>query len=161
MGATERALEAIKDNLESGEAYVDYVVATRVEKGNSGAERGALAVTSKRLIYQGSALFGVGTRIEWRFSQLNGVAATKSMMFEHIELNSGGATIKFLVTYGEARPFVAVINQAMSDSQNEPSKPPPSEKPDIAASLTKLADLFSKGLLTEEEFADAKRKLIT
>ena len=71
MGAVDKAIEQIKSDLESGESYVDYVVATRVENGHSGTERGALVVTSKRLIYQGTALFGGGTRVEWRLKSLN------------------------------------------------------------------------------------------
>lgn len=158
MGAVDKAIEQIKRDLEPGETYVDYVVATRVENGYSGTERGALVVTSKRLIYQGTALFGGGTRVEWRLKSLNRIAATKSMMLEHIEFNAGGASLKFLVTYGEARPFVAVVNQTMEGEAE--SKPETSNSGDFSDALAKLADLYSRGLLSDSEFADAKKKIL-
>lgn len=158
MGAVDKAIEQIKSDLEPGESYVDYVVATRVENGYSGTERGALVVTSKRLIYQGTALFGGGTRVEWRLKSLNRIAATKSMMLEHIEFNAGGAALKFLVTYGEARPFVSVVNQTI-ESETE-SKPETQNSGDLGDALAKLADLYSRGLLSETEFAEAKKKIL-
>ena len=158
MGAVDKAIEQIKSDLEPGESYVDYVVATRVENGYSGTERGALVVTSKRLIYQGTALFGGGTRVEWRLKSLNRIAATKSMMLEHIEFNAGGAALKFLVTYGEARPFVAVVNQTI-EGETE-AKPETSASGDLGDSLAKLADLYSRGLLSDSEFAEAKKKIL-
>ena len=158
MGAVDKAIEQIKSDLEPGESYVDYVVATRVENGYSGTERGALVVTSKRLIYQGTALFGGGTRVEWRLKSLNRIAATKSMMLEHIEFNAGGAALKFLVTYGEARPFVSVVNQTI-ESETE-SKPETPNSGDLGDALAKLADLYSRGLLSETEFAEAKKKIL-
>lgn len=158
MGAVDKAIEQIKSDLEPGESYVDYVVATRVENGYSGTERGALVVTSKRLIYQGTALFGGGTRVEWRLKSLNRIAATKSMMLEHIEFNAGGAALKFLVTYGEARPFVSVVNQTI-ESENE-SKPETPSSGDLGDALAKLADLYSRGLLSDSEFAEAKKKIL-
>ncbi len=160
MGAVDKAIEQIKSDLEPGESYVDYVVATRVENGYSGTERGALVVTSKRLIYQGTALFGGGTRVEWRLKSLNRIAATKSMMLEHIEFNAGGAALKFLVTYGEARPFVSVVNQTIeSESETEP-KPETQNSGDLGDALAKLADLYSRGLLSDSEFAEAKKKIL-
>jgi hypothetical protein len=158
VGAVDKAIEQIKSDLEPGESYVDYVVATRVENGYSGTERGALVVTSKRLIYQGTALFGGGTRVEWRLKSLNRIAATKSMMLEHIEFNAGGAALKFLVTYGEARPFVSVVNQKI-ESETE-SKPETQNSGDLGDALAKLADLYSRGLLSETEFAEAKKKIL-
>jgi hypothetical protein len=158
VGAVDKAIEQIKSDLEPGESYVDYVVATRVENGYSGTERGALVVTSKRLIYQGTALFGGGTRVEWRLKSLNRIAATKSMMLEHIEFNAGGAALKFLVTYGEARPFVSVVNQTI-ESENE-SKPETPSSGVLGDALAKLADLYSRGLLSDSEFAEAKKKIL-
>lgn len=159
MSAFEKALEAVKSSLAAGESILASIRATRVEQGNSGTERGVLVVTSERIIYRGSALFGIGTSIDWRFTQLNGIAATKSMMFEHIELNGGGSVVKFLVQYGEAQPFASQANQAMAKVGSSMPSGEPTEG--LAAELSKLADLFSKGLLSEEEFATAKRKLIS
>jgi hypothetical protein len=159
MNAVDKALEAVRGSLEAGEAILGFISATRVEKGNSGTERGVLLTTSERIIYRGFALFGNATSIEWRFTQLNGIAATRSMMFEHIEVNGGGSVVKFLVHYGEAQSFVSQANQAIAKAGS--SKPSAEINDGLAAELSKLADLFSKGLLSEEEFAAAKRKLIS
>lgn len=159
MSAVDKAMEAVRGSLGAGEAILGSIAATRVEKGNSGTERGVLVATSERIIYRGSALFGMGTSIEWRFAQLNGIAATKSMMLEHVEVNGGGSVVKFLVRYGEAQTFVSQANQAMAKASS--SQPPEESNNGLATELSRLADLFSKGLLSEEEFAAAKRKLIS
>jgi hypothetical protein len=80
------------------------------------------------------------------------------MMLEHVEFSAGGASLKFLVTYGEARPFVAVVNQTI-DVPTE-TKPESSSSADLGDALSKLADLYSRGLLSDSEFADAKRKIL-
>jgi len=161
MGAVEKALEAIKENLVPGEHILASVPATRVESGNSGTERGALVATNQRLIYSGGAWFGAGTNLEWRLQQLNGIASTKNLAFEHIEVNAGGAVVKFLVQYGQSNPFVAKTNQALSGANTSNSNSNHSAGgPDLGDSLAKTAELFEKGLLTKEEFLEAKRRLL-
>ena len=161
MGAVDKALDAIRETLGLGEKLLASVPATRVESGNSGTERGALVVTSQRLIYSGGAWFGAGTNLEWRLQQLNGIASTKNLAFEHIEVNAGGAVVKFLVKYGESKPFVLKANQALSGLNSAVEQPPAkSDSGDLGDSLTKMADLFEKGLLSREEFFEAKRKLL-
>lgn len=159
MGAFEKALDAVKGSLGQDEDLIHYVPATRVENGNSGSERGVLAVTNQRIIYRGTFLFGTGTNLEWRLGQINGIAATKSMLFEHVEINGGGAVVKFLTQYGLAKGFVQKANSALAASR--PSSTAPSQDSQLAGELAKLAELFSKGLLTEEEFIAAKQKLIS
>ena len=161
MGAVDRAIESIRDSLGSSEKILASVAATRVERGNSGTERGALVVTSQRLIYSGGAWFGAGTNLEWRLPQLNGIAATKNLAFEHIEINAGGAVVKFLVQYGEAKPFVAQSNRALSEIVSSSAQPESkSGGGDLGESLAKIADLFDRGLLSEDEFLSAKRRLL-
>ena len=161
MGAEEKAIEAIQENLVSGEHILGSVPATRVESGNSGTERGALVVTNQRLIYSGGSWFGAGTNLEWRFQQLNGIASTKNLAFEHIEVNAGGAIVKFLVKYGESKPFVSKANQALSEVSSVSNETQPKSADwDLGDSLTKMADLFEKGLLSKEEFLEAKKKLL-
>jgi len=161
MGAVEKAIDSIRQSLGSGEVLLASVPATRVESGNSGTERGALVVTSQRLIYSGGAWFGAGTNLEWRLQQLNGIASTKNLAFEHIEVNAGGAIVKFLVKYGESKPFVSKANQALSDlNTSSADSSINAGGSDLGESLAKMADLFEKGLLSKEEFLEAKKKLL-
>lgn len=160
MGAYETAREAIVRSLTQGEVLESSVQATRVEKGVSGTERGALVVTNQRIVYQGSALFGAGSRLEWRLQQINGVARTKSMALEHIEVNAGGLTVKFLVPYGDAERFVNNANSALSKAASKGSEPP-IQGQSLSGELQKLADLLEKGLLTQAEFQQAKQRLMS
>lgn len=41
-----------------------------------------------------------------------------------------------------------------------PAAPPPAAEPDLTEELKKLADLHEQGILTDDEFAAAKAKLI-
>jgi len=163
MGAEERAVEAISKEFSPGEKLVASVVATRVEQGSSGTERGALAVTNKRIVYQGGAWFGSSSRLQWVFGQISGVARTKNLMFEHIEINAGGAVSKFLVGYGEAAGFVDKANKALAESQNSNNQPGTTQGPPsgLSESLEKLAALHEKGLLSDDEFLAAKAKLLS
>lgn len=161
LGAVEKAIESIRASLGSEEKIVASVLATRVERGNSGTERGALVVTNQRLIYSGGAWFGAGTNLEWRLQQLNGIAATKNLAFEHIEINAGGAVVKFLIQYGQSKPFVAQANRALADLNTSSAQgDSKSDGGDLGESLAKIADLFDRGLLSEDEFLSAKRRLL-
>jgi hypothetical protein len=160
LGAFEKAIELIEGDLSDGETVVASIKATRVEKGSSGAERGALVLTNKKLAYYGAAWFNVSSRIEWRLEQLNGVAATKSLAYEHIEVNAGGAVVQFLVNYGEANGFVVSTNSAMADSKPAPLNQQASNPADNLQELERISQLFEKGLLTEEEFTLMKSRLL-
>jgi hypothetical protein len=160
LGAFEKAVELIEGDLSEGEAIVASIKATRVEKGGSGPERGALVLTNKKLSYYGSAWFNVSSRIEWRLEQLNGVASTKTMAFEHVEVNAGGAVVLFLVNYGEANGFVVAVNSAMAGAK---TTPPAHEPPDTTSEiqeLERISALFERGLLSEEEFLQLKSRLL-
>jgi hypothetical protein len=160
MGAYENAREAIERSFTQGEVLESSVQATRVEKGVSGAERGALVVTNQRIVYQGSAIFGAGSRLEWRLQQINGVARSKSMALEHIEVNAGGLTVKFLVPYGDAERFVNNANSALSTAASKHGDSS-TQRQSLSDELQKLADLFEKGLLTQDEFQQAKQRLMS
>lgn len=160
MGAYENARESIEQSFTAGESLRSSVRATRVERGVSGTERGALVATNQRIIYQGGALFGAGSRLEWRLQQINGVARTKTLALEHIEVNAGGSIVKFLVEYGEAERFVNNANKALSESTTSQAEPKESSG-NIAEELEKLAGLFEKGLLSQEEFLQAKQRLLS
>lgn len=164
----DKCLAAVKSSLWAKEYVVDSVWAFRAGQGNTVHDSGALVATSERIIYQGSALFGTGSSMEWRLGSLNGIATEKGVLREHVEINGGGAVAKFLVEFGEGKRFAASANRAISNmATTQPTaqpiahQQPASHQSNLAEELSKLADLFSKGLLTEEEFASAKRKLIS
>lgn len=163
----DKSLQLVKESLRAKEYVLDSVWASRVGQGGTASDTGALVVTSERIIYQGTALFGTGSSLEWRLGSLNGIATEKSVTWEYVEVNGGGAIAKFKVEYGEGKRFVASANRAISNVSNTQtmSQPAPPQQVlinqnSLAEELSKLADLFSQGLLTEEEFASAKRKLI-
>jgi hypothetical protein len=63
----------------------------------------------------------------------------------------------------------AIYDQGMADAQQAAAAPPPAPAPapvaaappvDLTAELTKLASLKEAGVLTDEEFAAAKAKLL-
>lgn len=152
-----KAIRAIKGSLGAGEGIIAAVWAQ--DSGNGA--RGALVLTNLRLIYSGGAWFGAGTNQEWRLPQLIGISATKTLRTEHIEINAGGPVVKFLVQYRESMPFVEKVNtellRLMSSSAQPKTK---SGGGGLGESLEKIADLFDRGLLSEDEFLSAKRRLL-
>ena len=59
-----------------------------------------------------------------------------------------------------AKQVSDLITQHINTSHQSSSTLPPSNVPDIADQLTKLADLKEQGILTEEEFTAQKQKIL-
>ena len=71
--------------------------------------------------------------------------------------------IRRRIKYIDQALLVSAQNKSLSKALNEQSKQPGNNqetKTDTEQELTKLKDLFEKGLITEEEYSEAKKKIL-
>jgi hypothetical protein len=74
---------------------------------------------------------------------------------------SGRVARRQAARYGEPSPYGSEPQQyAEEPQQYAPPAPAPAEEDDSTAQLQKLAALHTQGVLTDEEFAAAKAKIL-
>ena len=87
-------------------------------------------------------------------------AVNRRMARKNVEAY-GTAQQEYTQEQGYAAPAVAVA-AGPSPGNVMPSQPAPAPAgDDLTSKLTQLADLHTQGVLTDEEFAEAKAKLLT
>ena len=59
-----------------------------------------------------------------------------------------------------AQDAAAQPQYAEPEPQYAPPPPPPAAEPDVAGELTKLAELHTQGILTDEEFSAKKAQIL-
>jgi hypothetical protein len=125
-----------------------------------GSSRGVLVLTTKRLIYGDKTYSGEGSRAEWPLSRINAVTLTRKAIVDHLVVNAGGQEYLFVANHSDARPFLLKVTQALSSLSSPSQESSTSGASDLGESLTKVSELFEKGLLSESEFLEAKRRIL-
>lgn len=174
-----RVVKALEENLTPGETIM---VVIRGAKGQAivGCPTRAFVVKPGWLA---GAAFGAEVT-SWSYRNLVGVQLHKGMMSGSVVLQAPGQSGKRTSYWGEGDddPFkapnaipvagewnevkaaVAKLRQLMDASHNpEATSPPPAASPSavsVADELKKLVELKDSGVLSEEEFTAAKRRLL-
>jgi hypothetical protein len=142
------------DILESGEV-IEHAV-----QGTIGKAKGLLLATNRRLVFVNRGI--IKTQSEsFRYDKISSVQYQTGFMSTSIALVIDGRTLKVesvLNTHGAS--FANYVRQRV-DQGNAPIPAPASVSVDIADQLGRLADLRTKGILTEEEFQAQKQKLLS
>ena len=73
---------------------------------------------------------------------------------------SGRVARRQAARYGEPSPYGPPQEQYAPEPQQYAPEPPAAEEEDDTAQLQKLAALHTQGVLTDEEFAAAKAKIL-
>jgi lambda repressor-like predicted transcriptional regulator len=118
-----------------------------------------LTVTDRRiLLLDKGMIFGL-KQLDMPLSQIKSVSHKKGLLFGEILIDTGGQikTVKN-ISKNDAPKVCAIIAQTLHSSAG-PAKAQ-SGGTDVVAQLEKLAALKEKGLLTDEEFAAQKAKLL-
>lgn len=150
----EKALAAIGQKLQPGESIqmkqkINYRNAKKSLLG------GALALTPQRLIFVGSVMLD---RAEFSIplNTITSVDSHRSFANMYTTITAASATHTFLALDPK---FVEAINKArMASAAPAPTAPTAASTAD---ELSKLASLHASGVLTDEEFAAAKKRLLT
>ncbi|MGQ0846524.1 MAG: SHOCT domain-containing protein [Sporichthyaceae bacterium] len=89
------------------------------------------------------------------------VQATKDgVLNTKVTVYASGNTIEFRFAHQEAAQFKDALQRLILHGPPTPPAPTPAPAFDVADQLTKLADLRDRGILTENEFAAQKAKVL-
>lgn len=119
--------------------------------------------TQKRILFiDYGFLFGV-KQSEMALESVNSISYKTGLFFGSIEIWHGGA--KMLIDNCQkntVKPFVDAVNSAIKELKNTSIQPAESKSggDDAVSKLEKLAALKEKGILTDEEFATQKAKIL-
>ena len=160
MSRASKGLELLSDLLLDGEEVLASIPATQCDppQGKSGTVSGVLALTSGRVLFSGKAIAKRRTRAI-PLDTITSIELIKGAMLSHVQLTLAGSYENFLVKYKEAGSVLAEAQAALAGGHSPTSAPqaPPSS---VADEIGKLAELHEKGLLSDEEFAAAKARLL-
>ena len=161
MSRVSKGEELISAMLQPGESIVASIAATQCDPptAKSGKVTGCLAITNQRVIFAGKAITKAITRAI-PVTEVSSLELSKGMMLSHIQLTLSGSYENFLVKYKEAEEFMAVAQAELQKSRNQQPAATPSSASSTADELKKLAELHQQGILTAEEFAEAKSRLL-
>ncbi|WP_034335130.1 PH domain-containing protein [Deinococcus misasensis] len=128
-----------------------------------GADYGLLTLTNRRVILIAKGIF-YGTRVEEiDLSKISSVEEKSAMVLATVTVHTSGNKLELKsITKEEARRFANTLREASAKSTMKESKPaaPPPQPDDLLDKLERLGKLKAQGLLTEEEFSQAKMKLL-
>ena len=161
MSRMSKGEELISAMLQAGESIVASIAATQCDPSTakSGKVTGCLAITNQRVIFAGKAITKAITRAI-PVTEVSSLELSKGMMLSHIQLTLSGSYENFLVKYKEAEEFMAVAQAELQKSRNQQPAATLSSASSTADELKKLAELHQQGILTAEEFAEAKSRLL-
>ena len=125
---------------------------------------GVFAATDQRVICIGKFFFSNSIK-DVPYSKLSSISLESGLINCSIKLEfSGGKLEVKRIDKKVAKEVVDVINaQLDKKDQFAPTPPPPAAAPagdDLYTKLNKLADLKERGILTDDEFAAEKKKLL-
>lgn len=155
-----KEIKYIPEVLMEGEEVEALVQGTMEDKN------GILFVSNKRLIFLDRGLM-YGTKLHtYLLSQVGGIEFSSGLIFSKIKIHSSGkpeTTIDHVVK-DQGKRFVDYVNKKLveiSDAKNTLSPPVFINQNSVSDELAKLASLKTSGVLTDEEFANAKAKLLS
>lgn len=161
--ANRKRLDEIVGNLEAGESLRWFCVGQQLKKKNAQGENtiGVLAVTDRRLVYCGKLMFK--SEVEsFPLDRVNSVSQSSGMMLAGVTVTGGGFSFDLQrVNKKDATEAVQRIRAAVADyaGKSADKQQGPAVR-SIADEIRELAKLRDDGLLTEDEFAIQKARLL-
>lgn len=119
--------------------------------------------TNKRIIFINCGMIYGVKQIQIPLDRVQSIDHEAGLLFGSIRVWDGASYFTLrLVLKSSISPFVRTVQEQMNAykrSFQQKSSPSPAV-PDVATQLEKLADLKERGVLTEQEFQEQKRKIL-
>ncbi len=118
--------------------------------------------TNCRIIQLSDKILGGISRVDISYEQITGIAFDKHLITADIIITIANTRIWMKgISFSNGEVFVGVVNEAMRESKKTKVEINAGQILfDVADQIEKLAKLKERGLLTEEEFNQQKRKLL-
>lgn len=149
--------------LHDGETMVAALSATITTdlRSTSGTISGAIAATTERFMFSGSGMLQKDAR-SFPWIQVSSLNLQQGLLLAHITVTAATSAARFMVgKSADTQAFVAAAQEQMVRAKTASAgvAAAPSA-PSTADELTKLAGLHAQGILTADEFAAAKARLL-
>lgn len=166
MASYEKNLLGIKEHLKNGETIIASVMGAYESKilGSDTVKNGILVVTENRVVFYGKKLFNGYDMESFPLSNISSIEKSKGFMGSSITVYTSGNSFKLKwINKGDIEKFSEYINSKIG-------KPIETKivatldtitKDDKFDKLNKLAELKKNGIITDEEFEQEKKKILS
>jgi hypothetical protein len=132
----------------------------------SGAYQGStwlVTVTDQRILFLDKGRFYGVTQVELPLRQINSISYKTGLMYGelHIATSSGGKNTVKKLRKVEVAKLSSIVSSLISKTHSPSTQPSTqTQLMDVASQLERLATLVERGILTPQEFAAQKAKLL-
>ena len=127
--------------------------------GQYSNKAGIVVLTGTRLFFMEKSMLGSEAMTEFSLEAIGAISLSKKMTGETLTIaHSGTSAAITALGHGQGDSIVRAFRQ-LKEQQRTPSAPPASPI-DPIAQIERLADLLSKGMLTDEEFQAQKTQIL-
>lgn len=164
MARGEKFYEELVEELQWDEEVIFWADASWLKSGKmTEAESGIIAITSRRFVWRGKQPLTVyKSTFDIPLEQIRGLMSQTRMLGERLVLDVVGGEREFLSR--EVPAIIDAYNRTLktiqSSSVKESSIQRGGSSESMADEIEKLGALLEKGLITEQEFKDAKKNLM-
>lgn len=117
--------------------------------------------TNKRLIFLHRGMLLGMKQVQLPLDRIQSIEHEYMILFGSIKVWDGASYFTLrMVLKSSIEPFVRIVQEAIDDVRQADRTLPAAPANDIASQLERLATLRDKGVLTDEEFQQQKRKLL-
>jgi hypothetical protein len=149
--------DAIRKDLGAGEAIVDILLGVNTKRGGK-TYLGSLVATNYRIIFRGKYMTGWMTDSH-PLDSTTGLTVTIGKVFGMLGVKNGLQVAEYQANGQKLSEFMRAVD-AQLDSMKSASDSPTSTTTPATDEIAKLADLHAQGILTDDEFASAKHRII-
>jgi hypothetical protein len=122
-----------------------------------------MTVTDQRILFLDKGMFYGVTQVELPLRQINSISYKTGIIYGelHIATSSGGKNTVKKIRKVEVAKLSSIVSSLISKTHSRSTQPSTQTQPmDVASQLERLATLVERGILTPQEFAAQKAKLL-
>lgn len=163
MAGYKKNLNAALEHLESGESIKASIGGTYDCKimGEDSVRSGIFAATEKRVIFFAKKLMGYDME-SFPFQNISSIEKSKNFLGHKISFFASGNKVEVKwIQDGDVEGFINYVNTKIGTGTQTSNTMATSSNDDIPTMIKKLAELKDQGILTEQEFLQKKRELLS
>ena len=171
-----KEIDKIAERLDSGERVLEVATQSKVKPGGSAFTPNTIFATDRRLIIRNPTMLGARQNVEYfDYDKITNIKLEKGIFSSTIVLSYPGMDkLAGLLTWGreddgeidgipkdKAERILNIVRNAIVEAKNQANPNNSSGGSSIADELGKLAKLREDGVLSDKEFDQMKKDLIS